>query len=140
MSRLVPDRRPPGHCVRQCGFSIMEALVALTIIAIGLTAFTKAVSSSYRAAARVKLSVAALASARSHLDSVGQTGPLEDGVLTGNYANDLPWRLTVSALANATRPSATIARPFWVTVEAFDRRGVRLVKLQTAKLSTGTPP
>jgi hypothetical protein len=115
----------------------MEALVALAIIAVGLTAFTKAVSSSYRAAARVKLSAAALASARSHLDSVGQTGPLDDGVFTGSYANELPWRLTVSALGNAPRPPASSAQPFWVVVEAFDRRGVRLVKLETAKLSAG---
>ena len=137
MIRLAPNRR---HPVRQSGFSIMEALVALTIIAVGLTAFTKAVSGSYRAAARVKLSAAALASARSHLDSVGQTGPLEDGVFTGSYANDLPWRLTVSALANAPRAPASSTRPFWVVVEAFDRRGVRLVRLETAKLSAGTPP
>jgi type II secretory pathway pseudopilin PulG len=125
---------------RTSGFSIMEALVALTIIAMGLTAFTKAVSSSYRTAARLKLSAAALTSARSHLDSVGRTGPLEDGVFTGNYANDLPWRLTVSALANAPRPPAIGTQPFWVVVEAFDRRGVRLVKLETAKLSVAAAP
>jgi type II secretory pathway pseudopilin PulG len=122
------------------GFGIMEALVALTIIAIGLTAFTKAVSSSYQTAARVKLGAAALTSARSHLDSIGRTGPLEEGIYTGNYANDLPWRLTISALANAPKPPATGTQPFWVIVEAFDRRGVRLVKLETAKLSTGAPP
>jgi prepilin-type N-terminal cleavage/methylation domain-containing protein len=128
------------HRLKQSGFSIMEALVALAIIAVGLTAFTKAVSSSYRTAARLKLSVAALTSARSHLDAVGQTGPLEDGVFTGSYPNDLPWRLSVTALADAPRPPAAGARPYWVVVEAFDRRGVRLVKLETAKLSTGTIP
>jgi prepilin-type N-terminal cleavage/methylation domain-containing protein len=125
---------------RRAGFSIIEALVALTIIAIGLTAFTKAVSSTYRTAARLKLSAAALTSARSHLDSVGRAGPLEDGISTGSYDNDLPWRLTVSALANAPRPPASGAQPFWVVVEAFDRRGVRLVKLETAKLSAGLAP
>jgi prepilin-type N-terminal cleavage/methylation domain-containing protein len=123
----------------EAGFSIIETLVALAIIAIGLTAFTNAVSNSYRTVARLKLSTAALASARSHLDSVGQTGPLEDGVLTGNYANDLPWRLTISALADAPRIAAAGARPFWVVVEAFDRRGVRLVKLETVKLSAAVP-
>jgi prepilin-type N-terminal cleavage/methylation domain-containing protein len=130
---------------RDAGFSIMETLVALTIIAIGLTAFTKTVSSSYRTAARLKLSTAALTSARSHLDTVGRTGPLEDGVFTGNYANELPWRLTVSALGGVPRQStsrgpASSVRPFWVIVEAFDRRGVRLVKLETAKLSAGAVP
>ncbi len=129
----------PPHS-RVAGFSVMEALVALTVIAIGLTAFTKAVSSSYRTAARLKLSTAALASARSHLESVDRTGPLQDGITTGSYANDLPWRMTISALDSAPRPPATGARPFWVVVEAFDRRGVRLVKLETAKLSAGIAP
>ena len=124
---------------RQAGFSIIEALVALAIIAIGLTAFTKAVSSSYRTSAQLKLSAAALSSAQSHLASVGQTGPLADGVYTGRYANDLPWRLTVTALAETPRLPANGTRPFWVVVEAFDQRGVRLVKLETAKLSAVVP-
>jgi type II secretory pathway pseudopilin PulG len=130
----------PSNIDGTTGFGIIEALVALTIIAIGLTAFTRAVNSSYQTAARVKLSAAALTSARSHLDAVGRTGPLEDGVFTGHYANDLPWRLTVSALANAPRPPATGTQPFWVVIEAFDRRGIRLVKLETAKLSNGAAP
>jgi prepilin-type N-terminal cleavage/methylation domain-containing protein len=122
------------------GFSIIECLVALTVIAIGLSAFTQAVSNSTRAAARLKLSTAALTSARSHLDAVGRTGPLEDGVFTGRYANDLPWRLTVSALAAGPRPPAPGAQPFWVVVETFDRRGVRLLKLETAKISVSAAP
>jgi type II secretory pathway pseudopilin PulG len=130
--------KPPD--IRIGGFSVMEALVALAVIAIGLTAFTKAVSSSYRTAAHLKLSVAALTSARSHLDSIDRTGPLEDGTSTGNYANDLPWRLTISALASTPRAPAIGARPFWVVLEAFDRRGVRLVKLETVKLSTAAAP
>jgi prepilin-type N-terminal cleavage/methylation domain-containing protein len=130
----------PADDQGEAGFSIIECLVALTIIAIGLTAFTQAASNSYRAAARFKLSSAALASARSHLDAVGRSGPLEDGVFTGQYANDLPWRLTVAALAAAPRVPTTGAQPFWVVVEAFDRRGVRLVKLETAKISVGPAP
>jgi type II secretory pathway pseudopilin PulG len=124
----------------QAGFSVMEALVALTVIAIGLTAFTKAIASSYRTAGQLKLNQAALAAARSHLDSVGQTGPLEDGVFTGRYANDLPWRLTVASLGPGPRPPAAGTQPFWVTVEAFDRRGVRVIKLETAKLSVAPRP
>ena len=115
----------------------MEALVAFAIISIGLTAFTKAVSGSYSTAARLKASTAALVSARSHLDAVGQGGALQDGVFTGSYASDMPWRLSISALSNPSRSAST--RPFWVIIEAFDRRGVRLVKLETAKLSTVTP-
>jgi prepilin-type N-terminal cleavage/methylation domain-containing protein len=121
----------------QSGFSVMEALVALAIIAIGLTAFSKAIGSSYRTAARLKAMTGALASARSHLDTVGRGGPLQEGVFTGSYANDMLWRLSISAISNPPRSVST--RPFWVIIEAFDRRGVRLVKLETAKISTVAP-
>ena len=138
----IPDRnRRSIDCAKteiaQSGFSIMETLVEFAIISIGLTAFANAISNSYRTAARLKTSTAALVSARSHMDAVGQGGPLEEGVFIGRYASDIPWRLSISAISNPPRSAST--RPFWVIIEAFDRNGVRLVKLETAKLSTVVP-
>ncbi len=129
-----------GPVRRDAGFSIMEALVALAIVAMGLAVFAKAAGDSFRAASRIRVNAAALASTRSHLDAIGQNGALQDGVFTGRYGNDLPWRLTVQALAGNARDAAQGPRPFWIVLETFDRRGVRLVKLETAKLSVVVPP
>lgn len=121
------------------GFGLVEAIVALAIIAGGLAAFCQATGNAYRTAARLKINAAALAIARSHLDLLGQDGALEAGVTTGRYGNDLPWRLTVSALLPGNSDTASASRPYWLMLETFDRRGAPLVKLETAKLMRETP-
>ena len=130
---MKPDRAPDA------GFSIVEVLVALAIIALGLAAFCQAAGNSYRAAAGLKIRAAALASTRSHLELVGVESPLLDGIFVGRHGNGLPWRLTVSTLAPATGATGGTSRAYWVALETFDRRGASLVRLETIKLNREQP-
>ena len=124
---------------REAGSGIIEAIVALAIIAIGLSAFCKAAGDAYRAAARIKIHGNALALTRSHLDRLGQDGPLQDGVVSGHFSKDMPWHLTVSALSPGAGAPNAASRSYWLVLETFDRRGVSLVRLETAKLVWEAP-
>lgn len=118
----------------EAGFGLLEAIVALAIISFALPALYKAMSGAYRAESRLKIHEAALALARSQLDTVGSDGTIQSGTFSGTYNNGLPWRMTISPLSNKAGAGISSARPYWVVVEAFDRSGARLVNLQTAKL------
>ncbi len=80
---------------------------------------------------------AALVLARTHLDSLGSDGTMQVGSVTGTYVNGLPWRLEVSALSTGSSGTEAAYRPFWVILEVFDRSGITLLKLETAKLARG---
>ena len=64
---------------------------------------------------------------------------MEEGSTSGRYPNELPWRMTVAPLTPAHDISGVQLRPFWITLETFDRRGMSLVKLETAKLIREAP-
>lgn len=133
------------------GFSLIEVIVALAIVAFGLANFSQAISTSVRAAQRTRLQAIALADIQSHLNSLGVDGVVEVGRSTGRYRDGLPWRLDVSALTEqafapasgeanlAPAFSAGQIRCYWVVLEAFNSSGSPLVKLQTAKLVKPLP-
>ena len=132
------------------GFSLMEVIVALAIVAIGLAAFSKAISSAVKAAQRTRLQAIALADVQSHLGSLGVDGPLDEGRTSGRYPDGLHWRLDVAALserpgasdgagANPAAHASGQIRSYWVILETFTASGTSLVKLQTAKLAKPAP-
>ncbi len=136
MTRDEPSGRGRGDD----GSGIIEAIVALIVIAVGLSAFCQAAGNAYRTAGRLKLHSAALAVTRAHLDLLAKDGDvLQEGKTSGRYPNDLPWRLTVASLAPSLENAGSQVRPYWITLETFDRRGMSLVKLETAKLIREAP-
>lgn len=122
------------------GFALFEALIALVIVSVGMAAFYFAIGGSYRGQARVKGYAATVEQARSQLDAMGIDAPLEAGTFSGTYPGGARWRATVTAL---DKPGTTYAalRPaaFWVVLEVFDRRGVAVLQLQTAKIGGAMP-
>jgi type II secretory pathway pseudopilin PulG len=127
-------RRP---ATTESGFGLVEAIVALAIVSLALTTLYRALSSAVHTAARVQVHDAALVLARTHLDSLGSDGTMQVGSVTGTYVNGLPWRLEVSALSTRSSGTQAAHRPFWVILEVFDRSGITLLKLETAKLARG---
>ena len=121
------------------GFALVEAIVALAIVTLALAALYQGMGVAYRAVARVQLHEAALVQARSHLDSLGADGTMQAGPSSGTYDNGLPWRLSVSALTSKSGLADAGLRPYWVVLEALDRRGATIIKLETAKLARETP-
>ena len=121
------------------GFGLTETIVALAIVAIGLAAFCQALGNTYRTSARLKSHTAALAVTRSHLDLLSKDSTVAPGASSGRYANDMTWRLTVSALLPSNASINTAEQPYWLVLETYDRRGVSMVRLETAKLIRETP-
>jgi prepilin-type N-terminal cleavage/methylation domain-containing protein len=114
------------------GFTLIETLVALTIMSFSMSAIYSVMSGSYKAAARAKSAPVALALTRSHLDSIGRALPIQLGTASGTYPNGMTWRLTVETLPGETPGTGT--QPYWVSLETFDRSGSALLKLETLKV------
>lgn len=129
-----------GALPRDDGFALFEALIALVIVSVGMAAFYFAIGGSYRGQARVKGYAATLEQARSQLDGMGTDAPLEAGTFSGTYPGGLSWRTTVTALDNPAASDTRLKSPaFWVVLEVFDRRGISVVRLQTAKIGGAMP-
>lgn len=116
------------------GFVLFEAIIALALAALALSAVQQSVGSTLRAARLARVKAEALALVRTHIDSVGADGTVVPGQSTGTYANRLAWRLTVSAIAAADSDGRA---PYWITLEALDPRGGSLVLLETARVARG---
>jgi len=94
MRRNRPDRRQ-----RERGFTLIEAVVALLILALGLTAVMRLVSTGLDATqAANRLSIETLL-ARSELARFAVEQPIEPGEQAGELAGGYRWRRIVRPLA-----------------------------------------
>jgi type II secretory pathway pseudopilin PulG len=116
------------------GFALFEAIIALALASIALSAIYRTVGDSARATNRVRTKQASVALARSHLDSLGSDGTIQNGTTSGTYENGIRWRLTVTPLSSRPDIGPT-QKPHWVALECFDTAGVSLLKLETAKIA-----
>lgn len=123
-----------GEYTSQCGFTVLEAVVAVAIASLVLTALLSAEMGAYRAARRIKLQQAALPRAQTHLDHVASDGKIEEGSSSGVYDNGMRWTLSVRALAKGDGAAAALL-PFWVTLATYDSWGKPLLQLDTAKMA-----
>ena len=117
------------------GFGLFEAIVALTVASLALTALYRSLGGAIRAAGTVQQHEAALAMARSHFDSLGSDGVLQVGSTSGAYGNGLTWRLVVTPLSTQPADIGPKQRPYWLALETFDRNRSLLLKLETAKVA-----
>ncbi len=89
---------------RECrtgGFTLLEVLVAFTILAIVLTALIQAFSQGLRASTVAEERSTAVLMARSKLAEVGSSIPLEESEQSGDLENGLGWRLIISSPQSA---------------------------------------
>ena len=117
------------------GFGLFEAIVALAIASLALSALYRSLGGAVRAAGTVQEHGTVLAMARSHFDSLGSDGLLQAGATSGAYGNGATWRLLVTPLSNQPVGVGPKMRPYWLSLEAFDRRRNLLLKLETAKVA-----
>ena len=85
------------HVRRAGGFTLLEVLVAFTILAIALTALIQAFSQGLRASTVAEDRATAVLLARSKLAEVGRSVSLEEGDRSGDLEKGLGWRLTISS-------------------------------------------
>lgn len=124
---------------RPRGFTLLEIIVAFTILSVALVGLIQAFGAGLRGLGAAQASAAAVMLARSKLDEVGLTIPLEDGESNGETEDGYRWRVSIAPVEDPDLGDAlaAIAFPYRVEVAVTgDRRGA--VTLTTIRL--GEPP
>jgi len=80
---------------------LTEVLVALAILALGLTALFRAMSPGVDAAALADRQRVATIAAQSLLAELGQSRPVADGISEGEFSSGQHWRLVIEKLPRA---------------------------------------
>ncbi|OYW53358.1 MAG: hypothetical protein B7Y80_08665 [Hyphomicrobium sp. 32-62-53] len=80
------------------GFTLIETLAALVILALAASTFYRALETGTQGARIAERETAALAHAQSRLDEVVALGPQENLALTGQTPDGYAWSTTVSGL------------------------------------------
>ena len=110
---------------RACrGFSLLEVLVAFTILAMLLGALFQVFSGGLRAARSGDQYTRATVIAQSRLAALGVEQPLREGVSSGNDDSPYHWRITVSPyLDDQMLVVDRVLQPLTVHVEVFWEEG-----------------
>jgi len=130
---------------REEGFSLIEAVVALAIVGLAMTAFYRAVGGSYGMQARVSLLSSTVELAQSHLDGIGVVTPLAPGSASGTYTTGFGWHLEVAPVGKegdrlaALDGGVPLPQAFWVVLRVKDRRGHTVLQLETARVTGALP-
>ena len=118
------------------GFTLIEALIALTIMTAIATLLYQSLSSAIRVSAVTDQSETALTIAKSRLAAVGIESPLQAGVQEGREG-DFIWRIDIRPYLGDGEPSnVTGSGAYWTTVTLSwpDRWSGRLRNLHLTTL------
>ncbi len=115
------------------GFTLLEVLVALTVLAISLATLFDIFSGTIRRQSGLQDERAAILLVQSKLDEVGVTLPIADGVTEGAFENGFGWRLQIEAYPAAP---ASLAAAKLATLTVFWPRptGPRSLSVKTIKV------
>ena len=119
------------------GFSLLEVLVAFTILAMLLGALFQVFSGGLRAAHSGDRYTRATVIAQSRLAALGIEQPVQEGVSSGTAEGAYHWRVTVSPyLDDQLSLTDRVPQPLSVNVEVFweEGGGVRTVSLTSILL------
>jgi general secretion pathway protein I len=129
----------------EAGFTLVETLVALVVLAMILAALSQALGTGWRGLAAAAGESEALALAQSRLASVGIEAPFAAGVVEGETEGGLRWRVETNAYESAN-PVSLVGRPrttLWRVVarvtwsDPASPAGAREIVLETVKIAGG---
>jgi len=115
---------------RDAGFTLVEVIVAFTIVTMVLAALYYSIAGAYRGYAQAQVREQTLALARAHLEVIGLEEPLQAGESTGTYETGVMWRLAIEPVETAVHKG----RAFRILLEALDHGGQPVLRLETFKL------
>jgi general secretion pathway protein I len=86
----------------EAGFTVVEVVVALTILALALGVLLNVMSNSIRQTSRAETVAEAGSLAQSLLAKIGTELPLRDGQITGQSDRGFRWRVQIDAYGDGT--------------------------------------
>lgn len=120
--------------IKDDGFTLVEALVSLIILAVAGLFFFQLVATSLTASASAERHEAALTVAKSRLAEMGISRPLQAGVQQGTANGTMRWQLIVRPHSNQLQTGISL---YWVTARVSwqnERRAKReMIELTTLK-------
>jgi len=122
-----------GNKRRIRGFTLLEVIVAFTILAVALVGLLQAFGTGMRGLGAAQASATAVMHARSKLDEIGQVIALEESQLTGAYKDGYRWNVRIAGVEGDTGGPAALARLFDVEVTVTSARG-KAFTLNTLRL------
>lgn len=114
------------------GFTLLEVIVALAIVAATLTAMAQIFSGGFRNAVTAKDYLSALVRAESEMARLGTELPLHPGETRGRYDDGMRWERSVQLESRGRSLAA-----YEATVRVSFDDGRRSVSLTTLKLTDG---
>jgi len=118
------------------GFTLLEVLIAFTILAVSLVALLRAFSSGLRGLDAAEAATAAAQHARSKIEEVGTAIALEPGVQEGEFEDGYRWRVVIDPheLGDAAAAETLPLAPFEIEVTVTGPRG-GVITLRSLRLA-----
>ncbi len=131
---------------RDDGFTLLETLIALAILAGALATLQQALGAGWKGLRAARSEIGAVEHARAQLAAAGVATNLREGQTEGVTPDGYRWQVTIVPVAAEARPRSTTAPKFagyWVTAavrwqSGSGLAGGRAVTLRTLKI--GAPP
>jgi general secretion pathway protein I len=123
------------------GFTLLEVLVSLAILAGALTAMFQIFSRTLETTADAKSRTIAASLAQSLLARVGIEIPLREGESSGEFDSGFRWRLRMTPYDPDQFGETPFARPYEIAIDVlWDARSkIQRVHLSTLRLATAGP-
>jgi general secretion pathway protein I len=136
--------RCPGLLRRRCaasrndiaGFTLVEIIVALAILALSLNVILPAISDGLWRTGEAEAQAEAASLARSLLAQAGSALTLKDGAAVGEFENGLRWRVEVSPYGSVNQSMPVRAYKVVAEVGWGNAPGEHSIVLSTLRLGT----
>ena len=129
-------RAPSGH-ENEAGFTVVEVIVALAILALSLAVLLSVISNGIQYADRAEKLARAGTLAQSLLAKVGTELPIQPGLTAGEFSEGFRWRVRAEPYGDAIDRQQWPVAAYTVSVEVLwgEGREERSVALSTLRLA-----
>jgi general secretion pathway protein I len=131
-----------GGRENEAGFTLVEVVVALAILALSLAVLLNVISSGIRQTDSAKKMTQAGSLAQSLLSKLGTEMPIQEGLTSGEFAEGFRWRVRAERYGDAEDRRDWPVAAYAISVEilwgdASDERSVALNTLRLARKESG---